>query len=131
MRKIDKIVVHCSATPDSRDIGSQAIDRCHRFQGWSGIGYHYVIRKNGVIELGRPIEKIGAHVKGANSSSIGICVIGSTKFNEKQFESLRTLVNSLKSIFGTLNIYPHNFFPSAKKQGKTCPNFDVKEALNG
>ena len=76
MREINKIVIHCSATPPDMYVDKAMIDRWHKERGWSGCGYHYVIKRDGQIELGRPIEKIGAHVKGHNKTSIGICYCG-------------------------------------------------------
>ena len=69
MRRIDSIIIHCTASPDYMDIGVKEIDRWHKDRGWSQIGYHYVVRRNGEIERGRPIEQQGAHAKGANQTS--------------------------------------------------------------
>ena len=76
MREINKIVVHCSATQEGKNISAATIDKWHKKRGWRGIGYHYVIGLDGLIELGRPVEQVGAHVKGHNKNSIGICYVG-------------------------------------------------------
>lgn len=76
MRKITHIVHHYSATYPDQDIGAAEIDLMHRARGFSSIGYHYVIRRDGTIERGRPESQVGAHVKGHNANSIGICCIG-------------------------------------------------------
>jgi len=83
MRIIDTVIVHCSATKPSMDIGVDVIRQWHMNKGWSDIGYHYVIRRNGAVELGRDLDKdgdvdeeIGAHAYGHNATSIGICLIG-------------------------------------------------------
>ena len=76
MREIDKIIVHCSATQEGKDISAATIDAWHKKRGWSGIGYHYVVGLNGNIEYGRSVYSTGAHVKGHNTGSIGICYIG-------------------------------------------------------
>lgn len=76
MRTIDAIVIHCTATPVTMDIGVKEIREWHLARGWSDIGYHDVIRRNGILELGRPIERQGAHVKGFNEFSIGIALVG-------------------------------------------------------
>lgn len=74
MRTINQIIIHCSATPEGRDDSAADINRWNKDHG--GIGYHYVIRLNGTIERGRPVEQIGAHCKGHNATSIGVCYIG-------------------------------------------------------
>ena len=76
MREINKIVVHCSATQEGKNISAATIDKWHKKRGWRGIGYHYVIALDGSMEYGRPVEQIGAHVKGMNKNSIGIVYIG-------------------------------------------------------
>ena len=81
MRQIDHIIVHCSYTPPSMDIGAETIREWHTLpkpkgRGWSDIGYHWVIRRNGTVEAGRSEERAGAHAKGYNQDSIGICLIG-------------------------------------------------------
>lgn len=130
MRKIDKIIVHCSATRPSQDIGAAEIDTWHKKQGWDGIGYHFVIRRNGQIENGRAVEKIGAHCKGHNADSIGICLVGGidancrpqNNFTDAQFASLRRLVLELKEKYHIPYIFGHNEFAN-----KACPCFDVKK----
>ena len=76
MRTINKIIVHCSATQEGRDLDAAEINKWHLKRGWNGIGYHYVVLLDGTIEYGRSIYKQGAHVKGENEGSIGICYIG-------------------------------------------------------
>ena len=76
MRKIDLIVIHCSATRADRTLTAFDLETLHRRRGFNGTGYHYYIRKDGTTLLTRPIERIGAHVKGFNASSIGICYEG-------------------------------------------------------
>ena len=75
MRNIDRIVLHCSATPEGKDYSVETIRDWHvNGRGWSDIGYHYVIRLDGSVELGRPIDKIGAHVKGHNKTILSSSV---------------------------------------------------------
>ena len=76
MRKIDLIVIHCSATRADRDFTEEDLEVCHRRRGFNGVGYHFYIRKNGSIKTTREIERIGAHAKGHNLNSIGICYEG-------------------------------------------------------
>ena len=76
MRRINKIIIHCAATVEGADFDWTDIDKWHKKRGWSGIGYHYVITLDGKIQSGRPLKKIGAHAKGFNRNSIGVCYIG-------------------------------------------------------
>ena len=136
MRQIDSIVIHCTATPNLQDIGFTEINTGHKQRGWrdpAGVscGYHFLIRRNGVIEVGRTPDMIGAHVEGANSRSLGVALIGTSSFNTSQIESLRRLVKSLTTQYPGAKVYPHNWYPSAKKQGKTCPVIDLRVALKG
>jgi N-acetyl-anhydromuramyl-L-alanine amidase AmpD len=131
MRNIDKIIVHCS---DSEFGDAAVIDRWHRERGWKGIGYHYVIlngerekgkyraEDNGLIEAGRPVDEVGAHCKGHNDGSIGICLIGRRLFTAEQLcVSLPALLNDLRGRFDIRSVYGH----CQLDRGKTCPNFDV------
>ena len=128
MRKINKIIIHCSATPEGRDISAATINNWHKQRGWSGIGYHYVIKIDGSIEYGRDINKTGAHVKGHNKGSIGLCYIGGcdSDMNAKdtrtlvQKESLLLLLKTLKKMHPTATIHGHNEFSA-----KACPCFDA------
>lgn len=128
MRELKEIVVHCSATPTGT---VDSIRNYHiNHNGWSDIGYHYVIERDGALKTGRPLEQIGAHVKGANADTIGICLVGDTWFTDMQFNTLQSIINRLVCSYPSIvNIKPHNWYPSAKQQGKTCPNFDLKQHL--
>ena len=93
------LIVHCSDTGDTNNIDSSFIHKMHLSFGWDGIGYHKVILRSGKIENGRPEYWVGAHVKGQNKHSLGICLIGSNKFTNKQFSSLKkVLLNWKKKI---------------------------------
>ena len=128
MRNINKIIVHCSATPEGREVSADTIDQWHKKRGWSGIGYHYVVALDGRIEYGREITKQGAHVKGHNKGSIGICYIGGcdSAMNSKdtrtleQKESLLLLLKTLKKMHPDATIHGHNEFAN-----KACPCFDA------
>lgn len=126
------LVVHCSATPASRDIGAKEIDVMHRQRGFLKIGYHYVIRRDGTVEKGRQDSEVGAHVAGYNTGSIGICLIGGVKedgktsecnFTLAQYESLKKLLTDLKKAHSEAVIQGHRDFPNVRKD---CPCFDVK-----
>ena len=131
MRAIDKIIVHCSATKEGKHFSASDIRRWHvEGNGWKDIGYHYVVLLDGRIELGRPLQEAGAHVKGHNANSIGVCYIGGldgegnacdTRTNE-QDESLEVLMATLLRIFPGAELYGHNEFSN-----KACPSFDVKK----
>ena len=129
MRTINKIIIHCSDTPAKMDIGVKEIREWHLQRGWKDIGYHYVIRKNGSVEVGRPIEQVGSHCMNQNTGSIGICYVGGRNGlddrNEAQKKSLKTLIEALRHDFGKLVVYGHNNFSE-----KSCPNFDAKLEFN-
>lgn len=130
MRDIDAIYIHCADTYPDMDIGVDEIREWHLLRGWSDIGYHYVIRRSGDVEIGRPIEKAGAHVKGHNENSVGICLVGGKprfNFTYSQVASLRTLVNRLMEKFPIGVVFGHY----EKNQNKQCPMFDVKYLLEG
>ena len=76
MRTINKIILHCTATPEGRHTTVEDIRLWHKSQGWSDIGYHYVVYLDGSIHTGRPIEVSGAHTKGLNKNSIGVVYVG-------------------------------------------------------
>ncbi len=135
MRQLDEIIIHCSYTPVSYDIGASHIREWHtKERGWSDIGYHYIIKLDGTIELGRPIDKMGAHCRGHNRNSIAICYIGGMGIDRKswkdtrtqeQIKSLESLVNSLKTVFNISKVSGHNEYSN-----KTCPCFNVKKEFN-
>jgi len=137
VKSIEYIVVHCSATKPSMNIGVEEIDKWHRDRGWAKIGYHIVIRRNpgklgGLIEYGdRSLLEAGAHVKGYNYKSIGVCMIGGVdnfnnpenNFTQEQFRALSKTINFLHGIFPNAKILGHCDFP---KVNKACPVFDVE-----
>ena len=130
MRDISEIIVHCSATPKGRDVDTAEIRRWHtEDNGWSDIGYHFVIELDGDIGVGRPQEKSGAHCKGKNSTSIGVCYVGGVAENgtaedtrtDEQKVSLETLLGLLKKSYPSAIIYGHRDFSD-----KACPSFVAK-----
>jgi len=121
-RKINRHIIHCS---DSTFGDAATIDKWHKERGFNQIGYHFVIKRDGTLESGRPLEVLGAHVRGHNRDSIGTCLIGVDTFTKAQFLTLRNLQLVLKQLFPYMETYPHNYFDS----NKTCPNFDIKEVL--
>ena len=121
---IKLLVVHCSDTPSylANKIDARYIHNMHLNFGWEGIGYHKVISRNGKVENGRPDYWIGAHVKGKNSISLGVCLIGQDKFTKKQFQSLERVLKNWKKLYPKAKILGHR---DAHHTKKTCPNFDV------
>ena len=119
----DYIVVHCTATPSDMDIGADDIDRWHKERGWLGIGYHRVIRRDGTVEHGRPIDTIGAHVRGANGNSVAIALVGTDEFEKEQFDSLKLLITDILVKYSGSKVLGHRDFPSVRK---SCPGFDVQ-----
>lgn len=131
MRKIDKIIFHCSATVEGQNISVATIRNWHvKGRGWSDIGYHYYIGIDGKINSGRPVNKIGAHTKGENESSIGVCYCGGLDANKKakdtrteaQKVAIIKLIKTLKNIYPDASLHGHNEFAN-----KACPCFDVQE----
>ena len=102
MRPIDSIIIHCSATPEGKHFTAADIRRWHKAQGWSDIGYHYVILLDGTVQEGRPISQPGAHCKGMNARSIGICYIGGLAADGKTPKDTRTTAQILE-LLGTIN----------------------------
>jgi N-acetylmuramoyl-L-alanine amidase len=130
MRDINKIILHCSATPEGRDVTVDDIRRWHLANGWDDIGYHFCVYADGSIHRGRDLDKSGAHTYGHNRNSIGICYIGGVDkemnakdtMTEMQDIAVLELVKSLRLIFGRLSLHGHNEFSS-----KPCPSFDVQD----
>ncbi|WYW04222.1 amidase [Pseudomonas phage vB_PpuP-Kallioja] len=123
------LVVHCAATKATMDIGVREIRQWHVQQGWLDVGYHFVIRRNGTVEDGRPHDVIGSHAKGYNSTSLGICLVGGidakgapeNNFTPEQLMSLRLLLTAQKRTYPQAKIVGHRDLDS----GKACPSFDV------
>lgn len=130
MRKITKIILHCSATPEGKDYTVAQIRDWHvRGNGWNDIGYHYVIYRDGTIHKGRPVEQAGAHTKGHNANSIGVCYIGGCAADGKtpkdtrtpeQNRALHELVAQLQQQYPGATVHCHNEFAN-----KACPSFKI------
>ena len=138
MRKISKIIIHCSATPEGKDFTVQQIRQWHttpkpKGNGWRDIGYHFVIYRDGSVHPGRPVEQIGAHTSGHNANSIGICYIGGCAPDGKtpkdtrtgcQKKALEKYVKDFHRRFPDVRIVGHN-----ELAAKACPSFDVQKWL--
>ena len=133
-QRTDYIFIHCSATKPSQDIDAKEIDIWHRGRGFLEIGYHFVIKRNGMVEIGRDLMDVGAHVKRYNRNSVGICMVGGVSqkdhtvpennFTEEQWVSLYTLIQDMMGEFPTARVLGHNEVSS-----KACPSFNVQEWL--
>ena len=129
MRTITEIIIHCSATKEGRHFTAGDIDRWHREQGYTMIGYHYVVLLDGTVETGRQIEEPGAHCKGHNAHSIGICYIGGLDHygkskdtrTKQQRHALKQLIDELQTRFPNATVHGHREFAN-----KDCPCFDVE-----
>ena len=129
MRTITLIVIHCSSVRPWQRSSAKDIDNWHKEKGWKGIGYHFVVRRTGEIEVGRPLEEVGAHVVNHNRHSIGICYEGGLdavgrKVDTRtpaQVKALRELVERMHARFPKALIVGHRDLDSKKK----CPCFDA------
>ena len=129
-RDITEIIIHCSATPEYKNYTAADIRRWHKQQGWSDIGYHFVIQLDGTIEEGRDVDIVGAHCHGYNQKSIGICYIGGMDAEnrhpkdtrtELQKNALLSLLIDLRCMYPHARIYGHHDF----EPRKACPSFDA------
>ena len=129
MRNINKIIVHCSATKEGKAFTANDITRWHKERGFATIGYHYVVLLDGTIQQGRAEMVMGAHCKGYNANSIGVCYIGGLDVNnnpkdtrtEEQKKALLTLLKRLKDDYPKATIHGHREFAA-----KSCTCFDAK-----
>jgi len=148
-RTINAIVIHCAATPNGKTFKAVDVDAMHRNRkppftrdsqarrnfnpDLTSIGYHFVIDVDGTIETGRSLEEIGAHVQGSNARSIGICMIGTDKFTEAQWKSLREcLINLASKILGRTIMTADSMLKSFSDAGITIKGHrDYSPDLNG
>jgi N-acetylmuramoyl-L-alanine amidase len=131
MREIDKVIVHCTATPEGRHTTVEDVRRWHKERGWSDIGYHYLVYLDGTVHEGRPVERSGAHCKGHNKTSIGIAYVGGIDKDtfkakdtrtDEQKEALCDMLEYFKTTYPKVSIYGHCDFST-----KECPSFDAKK----
>ena len=131
MRNVNEIIVHCSATREGQQVSVDTIRDWHLAKGWTDIGYHFYIELDGTIKKGRDIDKTGAHCKGHNRNSIGICYCGGVEADGKtpkdtrtqeQKDSLLNVLKTLKAMYPEAVIYSHSEFAA-----KACPSFDATE----
>ena len=130
MRKITLIIVHCSAVRPYQTSTARQIDQWHKARGWKGIGYHYVILRDGKVETGRKETEVGAHCAGHNKYSIGICYEGGLDANGNakdtrtyaQKRAMRSLLSELKTRYPNAVVTSHHTFSPTK----ACPCFDAE-----
>ena len=128
-RTINEIIVHCTATPEGREVSVDEIRRWHKQRGFSDIGYHYVVHIHGEVENGRDVDLVGAHCTGHNTHSIGVCYVGGMDRANKNPKDTRTLaqkaallklLEELKTLYPQARIYGHRDFAN-----KACPSYDA------
>ena len=130
MRKLDRIILHCTATPEGRHVDVDTIRVWHKARGWSDVGYHFIIYIDGSVHSGRDVSKTGAHVAGHNATTIGVVYVGGTDaagkakdtMNAAQETAFVNLVKHLRDEYGPLTLHGHNEYAA-----KACPSFIVKD----
>ena len=130
VRQINKIILHCTATPEGRDIDAETITKWHKNRGWLTNGYHYIVKLDGTIEEGRSVHMVGAHTNGQNTGSLGVVYVGGCDDNMKpkdtrtqeQDTALTNLLTALLEKYPNATIHGHNEFAP-----KACPSFNVQE----
>lgn len=129
MRKINEIIVHCTATAEGKNFKAADIDRWHKAKGWNGIGYHHVVDLDGTVEPGRPENEVGAHCLKHNANSIGVVYVGGLASDGKTPKDTRTpqqkaalvkFLTELKHRYPNSTIHGHRDFAA-----KACPSFDA------
>ena len=145
MRIINRLVVHCAATPAGKAFTAEDIRQWHKARGFKDIGYHFVILLDGTLEAGRPLDLAGAHAEGYNAASVGVCYVGGM-LNGKahdtrtpaQRTTLRTLVQTFKTLYPKIKVCGHRDLSvdlngdgviSKNEWMKDCPSFDVATEL--
>lgn len=131
MRKITKIIVHCTATPEGRAVSVAQVDAWHKERGFRCIGYHYLVGLDGTVTAGRPEQEMGAHCLGHNYESIGVCYVGGLDRvtgkpkdtrTAAQRSALRRLVEQLRDRYPGATVHGHREFAA-----KACPCFDIAD----
>lgn len=131
MRRIDKIIVHCTATPAGREVTVADVKAWHKARGFRTIGYHYLVYLDGTVHAGRRESEVGAHCLGQNARSIGVCYVGGLDAatgeprdtrTPAQRRALRELVGSLRRRYPNATVHGHREFAA-----KACPCFDIAD----
>lgn len=131
MRRIDKIIVHCTATPAGREVTVADVKAWHKARGFRTIGYHYLVYLDGTVHAGRRESEVGAHCLGQNARSIGVCYVGGLDAatgeprdtrTPPQRRALRELVEALRRRYPSATVHGHREFAA-----KACPCFDIAD----
>ncbi len=126
-RRVDRVFLHCSASDNASHDNVATIRRWHKARGFSDVGYHFFIHKNGKISKGRPIDKIPAAQHGNNTGTIAICLHGlkKGKFTQAQFKAIQSLSQEInRAYFSNISFHGHK-----EVSAKACPVFDYKKVL--
>ena len=143
MNKPTFVIIHCSATKEGKDFTSKDVDKWHRARGFRKIGYHYLIRLDGTIEVGRGESEEGAHAIGFNRKSVGICYVGGLDADGKpkdtrtpeQKASMQALVTDIKARYKIEQVLGHRDLSvdlngdgviTSNEWMKACPCFEAK-----
>ncbi len=132
-KKTDTIVIHCTQTPVTMDIDVEKVTQWHKDRGFDTIGYHYLIKRDGTLQVGRDEKYTGAHATAVNGTSIGVALVGGgtpsmsweNNFAPIQLETLKTLLLKLKDDYDIEKIIGHYQVDDKKE----CPSFDVPKWL--
>lgn len=132
MRTINEIIIHCTATPEGREVSVEQIRRWHKQRGFSDIGYHLLIHLDGSVEVGRPLTVAGAHCTGHNANSLGVCYVGGVDADNRpkdtrtpaQVATLKAIVQTARALMPGIKISGHKQYAR-----KACPCFEVADLL--
>ena len=125
----DTVVIHCTQTPPNMDVDVDKVTQWHKERGFDTIGYHYLIKRDGTLQVGRDENVVGAHAVAVNGTSVGIALAGGgtssmgweNNFTPVQFETLKSIILKLKDKYNIEKIIGHY----QVDDGKECPSFDV------
>lgn len=138
MRQVNEIIIHCAATPNGKHFTVEDIDRWHKERGFrrkdsarkahrphlEAVGYHFVLYTGGEIAPGRHVDEIGAHAVGHNAKSVGVCLVGTDRFTERQWRALKDLLATLEVMYPQARVIGHR-----DVSDKSCPGFSVADYL--
>lgn len=132
MRTINEIIIHCTATPEGREVSVEQIRRWHKQRGFCDIGYHLIIHLDGSVDVGRPLSIAGAHCTGHNANSLGVCYVGGVDADNRpkdtrtpaQVATLRAIVQTARALMPNIIISGHNQYAR-----KACPCFQITDLL--
>lgn len=131
MRPLRRIILHYTATPSGVDFNTEDVRTWHIKRGFADIGYHFLVRLGGDVERGRPVDIAGAHAKGHNADSIGVCYVGGGEGEDtrtpEQKAAIARIIDSLRTVFGPMPVLGHRELPGA---ATLCPGFTASMEYN-